>query len=52
MIHDILPHKLFNEFKICDPKPTDYLIRYAGGKTLLKINNATETKAPPTASPA
>ena len=44
MIHDILPHKLFNEFKICDPKPTDYLIRYAGGKTLLKANNVTETK--------
>ena len=41
MIHDILPHKLFNEFKICDPKPTDYLIRYAGGKTLLKNNNGT-----------
>ena len=40
MIHDILPHKLNNEFKICDPKPTDYLIRYAGGKTLLKANNA------------
>ena len=42
MIHDILPHKLFNEFKICDPKPTDYLIRYAGGKTLLKTNTTTE----------
>ena len=41
MIHEILPHKLFNEFKICDPKPTDYLIRYAGGKTLLKNNNGT-----------
>ena len=36
MIHDILPHKLNNEFKICDPKPMDYLIRYDGAKTLLK----------------
>ena len=44
MIHDILPHKLLNEFKICEPKPTDYLIRYAGGKTLLKANNVAETK--------
>ena len=44
MIHDILPHKLFNEFKTCAPKPTDFLIRYAGGKTLLKINDAAGTK--------
>lgn len=44
MIHEILPHKLRNEFKICDPKPTDYLIRYAGGKTLLKANNVAEAK--------
>ncbi len=40
MIHEILPHKLYNEFKICGPKSTDYFIRYAGGKTLLKANNA------------
>ena len=36
MIHEILPHKLNNEFKLCDPKPTDFLIRYNGAKTLLK----------------
>ena len=36
MIHEILPHKLDNQFKICNPKPTDYLIRYDGAKTLLK----------------
>jgi NAD+ diphosphatase len=36
MIHEILPHKLNNEFKVCDPKPTDFLIRYDGSKTLLK----------------
>ena len=36
MIHEILPHKLKNEFRVQDPKPTDYLIRYDGSKTLLK----------------
>ena len=36
MIHDIAPHKLLNEFKICTPKATDYVIRYNGSKTLLK----------------
>ena len=42
MIHEILPHKLNNEFKICDPKLTDYVIRYDGAKTLLK-KGATNT---------
>ena len=36
MIHDILPHVFNNEFKIADPKPTDFIIRYDGAKTLLK----------------
>ena len=36
MIHDIAPHKFNNEFKVCDPKPTDFVIRYDGAKTLLK----------------
>ena len=36
VIHEIAPHKFNNEFKIVDPKPTDYLIRYDGAKTLLK----------------
>ena len=36
MIHEILPHKLDNQFKTRNPKPTDYLIRYDGAKTLLK----------------
>ena len=36
MIHEIFPHKLNNAFKLCDPKPTDYLIRYNGAKVLLK----------------
>jgi NAD+ diphosphatase len=36
MIHEILPHQLNNEFKICDPKPSDFLIRYNGSKVLLK----------------
>ena len=36
MIHDILPHVLNNEFKIADPKATDFIIRYNGAKTLLK----------------
>lgn len=40
MIHEILPHKLNNEFKICDPKLTDYIIRYDGAKTLLKKGTA------------
>lgn len=40
MIHDILPHKLLNEFKICDPKSTDFVIRYDGAKTLLKKGTA------------
>ena len=36
MIHEILPHKLDNQFKTRNPKSTDYLIRYDGAKTLLK----------------
>ena len=36
MIHEITPHVLNNAFKLCDPKPTDFLIRYNGAKTLLK----------------
>ncbi|MBO4712969.1 MAG: NAD(+) diphosphatase [Fibrobacter sp.] len=36
MIHDILPHVFNNEFKIADPKATDFIIRYNGAKTLLK----------------
>ena len=36
MIHDIAPHKFNNEFKVCDPKSTDFVIRYDGAKTLLK----------------
>ncbi|MBR3852627.1 MAG: NAD(+) diphosphatase [Fibrobacter sp.] len=40
MIHEILPHKLYNEFKICGPKSTDFVIRYDGAKTLLKKGNA------------
>ncbi|WP_407457378.1 NAD(+) diphosphatase [Fibrobacter sp.] len=39
MIHEILPHKLSNEFRVQDPKPTDFLIRYNGSKTLLKKND-------------
>lgn len=40
MIHEILPHKLYNEFKICGPKSTDFVIRYDGAKTLLKKGTA------------
>lgn len=40
MIHEILPHKLNNEFKICGPKSTDFVIRYDGAKTLLKKGTA------------
>lgn len=36
MIHEILPHKLNNEFRLQAPKPTDYVVRYNGAKTLLK----------------
>lgn len=36
MIHEIVPHVFCNEFKVCDPKSTDYIIRYDGAKTLLK----------------
>ena len=36
MIHEIAPHVLSNEFKVCDPKPTDFLVCYDGSKTLLK----------------
>ena len=36
MIHEIAPHIFCNEFKVCGPKPTDYIIRYDGAKTLLK----------------
>lgn len=36
MIHEIEPHVFNNAFKVCDPKPTDFVIRYDGAKTLLK----------------
>lgn len=36
MIHEIAPHILDNQFKIQDPKLTDYCIVYNGSKTLLK----------------
>lgn len=36
MIHEISPHKFNNEFKIVDPRSTDFVIRYNGSKTLLK----------------
>ena len=36
MIHEIAPHKFNNEFKVADPKATDFVIRYNGSKTLLK----------------
>ena len=38
MIHEIAPHKLDNEFKTIDPKPTDYLIIHNGEQTLFKKN--------------
>ena len=36
MIHEIAPHILNNGFRVADPKPTDFVIRYDGAKTLLK----------------
>ena len=36
MIHEIAPHIFCNEFKVVDPKATDFVIRYDGAKTLLK----------------
>ena len=36
MIHEIAPHILNNEFKVVDPKVSDFVIRYDGAKTLLK----------------
>jgi len=36
MIHEIAPHVLDNQFKIQDPKPSDYFILYNGSKSLLK----------------
>jgi NAD+ diphosphatase len=45
MIHEIAPHKLNNEFKVCDPKPTDFVIRYNGSKTLLKKVSAEQGTA-------
>ena len=36
MIHEIAPHVFSNEFKIADPKATDFIIRYDGAKALLK----------------
>ena len=36
MIHEIAPHILKNEFKVVDPKATDFVICYDGAKTLLK----------------
>ena len=36
MIHEIFPHKFNNEFKIINPKSSDFVIRYNGSKALLK----------------
>ena len=36
MIHEIEPHVFKNEFKVCNPKSTDFVVRYDGTKTLLK----------------
>ena len=36
MIHEIVPHIFNNEFKVVDPKATDFVICYDGAKTLLK----------------
>lgn len=36
MIHDIDPHKMNIEFRVQDPKLSDFLIVYNGSKTLLK----------------
>ena len=36
MIHEIAPHIFNNEFKVVDPKVTDFVIRYNGSTTLLK----------------
>ena len=36
MIHEIAPHIFNNEFKVVDPKATDFVICYDGAKTLLK----------------
>ena len=49
MIHDILPHVLNNEFKVADPKPTDFVIRYDGAKTLLKKVAASGQEGAPAA---
>ena len=43
MIHEIFPHQFHSEFKIIDPKPTDYIICYNGAKTLLKKADETYT---------
>ena len=46
MIHEIAPHKFNNEFKVVDPKATDFVIRYDGAKTLLKKVSPGQDGAP------
>lgn len=36
MLHEILPHKLHNEFRIQSPKPSDCIVVFDGNRTLLK----------------
>lgn len=36
MIHEIAPHKMDNQFRVQDPKLTDYFIQFDGSKSLLK----------------
>jgi NAD+ diphosphatase len=36
MLHEIEPHKLYNEFREQSPRPTDFLVVYFGDKSLLK----------------
>jgi NAD+ diphosphatase len=38
MLHEIEPHKLYNEFRKQSPRPTDFLVVYFGDKSLLKKN--------------
>ena len=38
MLHEIGPHKLYNEFRKQAPKPNDFLVVYVGDKSLLKKN--------------
>lgn len=39
MIHEIFPHKLFNEFRQQKPKASDIFIHYKNGKVLMKKKN-------------